>query len=198
MGQYFLAVNPIKRQYVDPMCFGQDNREWDIFDSACGHAVALLMTDSKGYESVQAIPPGNPMRLIGLWLGDPVVVAGDDYGAPNSFGFRTTTDAEPERNLYRMAEDEFQDISYYAVAALCACRYPRLVNLAERARSDTTVLLSLGIVATVFHQQEVPQAMNKFCAQKWRDRFDALRQGGPSKAEPIQPLHEFIRAMKRD
>ena len=42
-----------------------------------------------------------------------------DCAPPNEFGINTKTEEEPGRNLYMMAWQEFEDVSYDAMAILC-------------------------------------------------------------------------------
>ena len=103
MGQYFLVVNPAKKHYIDPAhLFGQSIKRGGILKGYCGEVVEEMIRDG----------PRDPKSpLAGLWLGDVIIVAGDDYGEPNPAGLTTATPAQPHRNLHRMAREEYADIS---------------------------------------------------------------------------------------
>ncbi len=110
MGQYFLYVNPRKREYVEQGAVGFDDKISGVFEGLPGRAVGLLLCDG-GYDA-------GPLELVGSWIGDPIIVAGDDYGQPNVAGLVTTTESDPKRNLYHMAVEEFTDITLPAIAML--------------------------------------------------------------------------------
>jgi hypothetical protein len=56
--------------------------------------------------------------LRGAWCGDRVYAAGDEHG-PDLHGVKTSTLEDPMRNLYGLAHDEYEDVSYAALAMLC-------------------------------------------------------------------------------
>jgi hypothetical protein len=60
----------------------------------------------------------HPWELEGSWVGDPVVLTGDDTSPPNPNGIRTSTPGNPTRNLNTMAAEEFYNISHLAIAML--------------------------------------------------------------------------------
>jgi hypothetical protein len=119
MGQYFIYVNPNKRQYVDPGEYGMNNKSGDLGQGVPGFAVALLICD--------AFDPG-PTGLVGSWVGDPVVAAGDENGKPDPGGTPTATITHPERNLYATARQEFADITGDSIAMV--------VNFSDRATEE--------------------------------------------------------------
>jgi hypothetical protein len=76
MGQYYLTVNPAKRQYLNPHKFGAGLKlmEFSGQDESIGQALLILCASGNGRG-------GGDLRsddpLIGSWAGDPIVVAGD-------------------------------------------------------------------------------------------------------------------------
>jgi hypothetical protein len=110
MGQYFIVVNPVKREYVDPSDFGVNNKVSGLMQGLPALAVGLLICDG--------LPDPGPTGLIGSWVGDPVIAAGDDYGRPNAGGVQTATAENPERNLYQAAKAEYANITLRAIAML--------------------------------------------------------------------------------
>jgi hypothetical protein len=108
MGISFLVANIDKKQYIDPAAFGGGNlRRYFQGD----HTVALAMLTCNA-EGVGIGPPA------GSWWRDRVVAV-MDCAPPNEFGINTKTEEEPGRNLYMMAWQEFEDVSYDAMAILC-------------------------------------------------------------------------------
>lgn len=108
MGEYFLIVNPVKRQYISADHFHENIKFTGIFRGYHGHVVGYLLCDG---------PRDIVHPLFGSWVGDPVIVTGD-YSAPGTAGLATTLPKRPERNLYDMATDEFEDISLQAMTML--------------------------------------------------------------------------------
>jgi hypothetical protein len=115
MGQYFIIVNPVKRQYIDAIRFSENIKASGYMRGYQTLVVALLVCN--GVEVHHTYGP-----LAGSWCGDPVIAAGDDHGQADQYGIKTSTDADPTRNLNRMAHEEFEDISYQAIAMLCRGR----------------------------------------------------------------------------
>ena len=110
MGEYFLIVNPVKRQYVSASPFGENIKRNGIFAGHHGYAIGLLLCNDP--ENFFDAHP-----LVGSWAGDPIIVAGD-YSAPDTLGIPTTLPDGPGRNLYHMAEEEFEDISHRVMIML--------------------------------------------------------------------------------
>src|SRR3954454_24865959 len=129
MGEYFVIVNPAKRQYLDAFHFGESIKVGGILRGQHGAAVALLICDEAG-----SIPP-----LGGTWVGDPVIATGDS-APPNSAGIPTASATDPQRNLYRMAQKEFEDISLPAIAMLCQRDPEVATDFATRARQSAPLL----------------------------------------------------------
>ena len=113
MGVYYKIVNVTKRQYLDAGQFGENIKASGFMYGYHGMAVALLVCDSSEVRHDYG-------ALAGSWCGDRIIAAGDDNGQPDAHGLKTSTADDPQRNLNGMASDEFEDISYPALAMLCS------------------------------------------------------------------------------
>lgn len=88
MGQYFLIVNPVKRQYLDPHAFGNGLKFLEFSGDAHGvmQGLAVLLADNRGggghLETAKLTDAEKD--LIGGWVGDPAIIAGD-YADPWRF-----------------------------------------------------------------------------------------------------------------
>jgi hypothetical protein len=126
MGIHFSIVNLDKKQYLPPWRLGDSNLTRDYLEGDHALALALLTCNAEG---IGVGPPA------GSWWGDRVVAV-MDCAPPNEFGIPTQTEEEPDRNLYMMAWQEFEDISYDALAMLCK-RSPEYADrLASQARDE--------------------------------------------------------------
>ena len=119
MGECFIITNPVKRQYftIDP--FGENSKKSGLItgnNSRSLHAIAvawlILDTDS------EARATSFLGELQGTWFGDRIYLAGDE-APPNPDGVQTSCDGAPMRNLFRLALDEFEDITPRVVAETC-------------------------------------------------------------------------------
>ncbi len=133
MGEYFLIVNPVKRQYINASRFGENIKRSGLFQGLHGVAVALLLCDTKY--------PVHPLE--GSWLGDPIIVTGDG-SEPNTALIQTSTEGEPERNLYETAFEEFEDISQHAIVMVCEDRSERIAALVNASKDQSYLLIELG------------------------------------------------------
>lgn len=110
MGQYYLVVNLDKKQYLDPgKCWdGRKLLEFGCSAKGTLNALAILLADgnNRGCGDLHSDDP-----LIGSWAGDRIVIAGD-YADEGKF-----TD-DPSRNLYDVAEEEFEDVSCQVLRAM--------------------------------------------------------------------------------
>jgi hypothetical protein len=149
---YYLIVNPAKREYLDPDRFGWGTKFHNLLEGGpCTLALKYLIADDS----------------IGWWVGDPVVLAGDDTGRPNPAGLVTATTNDPSRNLYFQAQQEFTDISYRALALLA--RNPKIAaDLADSAARDTRLLLDLGAVLDEYGTRALEIALERTVGRPWR------------------------------
>ena len=114
----------------------------------------------------------------GAWLGDPVILASDDYGLPDIGGLITATSDDPRRNLNAMAKAEFTDISYRALAELCLDRNTA-EELAERSSKDPSLLIDLVAVLEQYHTTTLEMALNAAVGEPWRKGLQSGPCQGP-------------------
>jgi hypothetical protein len=163
MGTYFLVVNPTKRQYIDPARFGEAIKFRAVLrGDYCLYALKLLICDS--YKP-------SPQSICGAWLGDPVVLAGDDEGLPNPGHLVTTTLEEPNRNLHTQAKSEFVDISYRVIAELCLDA-ELAKSLAKSAKESKHLLIDLGTVIEQFHPGLLEYELEQVVGRPWRKEYN--------------------------
>lgn len=117
MGQYFIAVNETKREWLHPHRFGDGLKFMEFAPSGGGFMLgfALLMRKSSaggggdwyGYHA----PTGalNEFPVVGSWAGDKVSIVGD----------------YDESGLYTDAQDSYTDVSFDVMKAMCADEYAK-------------------------------------------------------------------------
>ena len=125
MGQYFLIVNTDKKQFLDAYRFGEGVADLQIVSGYHAQALALLSCKMDDVRDTEG-------SLLGSWSRDFVLAVGD-YAPPDKYGIKTATEEKPERNLYKLAREEFEDISYKALAMLCETHELICYELAEKA-----------------------------------------------------------------
>ncbi len=174
MGNCFLVVNPDKREYLDPSCFGDNDKTGGYMQGYHAIAVAMLACPSPGL----SIGP-----LDGFWNGDRIVTA-TESASPNQHGLKTVTDDFPNRNLYKMSCDEFENLSYKALAMICERSKNIAADLAKRAKSEfdnsngrSTFLLShLGNCFFGADGSCLDEALSEFFDEDWKDIYERTRQ----------------------
>lgn len=168
MGQYFLVVNTDKKQYLDGFRFGEGIADLQVVSGYHAQALALLtcrMDDVRDTEGT----------LLGSWSKDLVLAAGE-FASPGKYGIETATTGNPDRNLYRMARDEFEDISYQALAILCETHEPICYELAQKASIPRyeKVIFHLGNVIREIGCVPLEQALFEVLGSNWKDRYKAV------------------------
>lgn len=151
MGEYFITVNPAKRQYLSHHRLPFNSRFNGLLSATQGLTLGLLVSD--------IAPQHREHPLIGYWAGDTVIVTGDDHGRPDVAGLKTTTADDSKRNLYWMANDEFEDITFKAIGMLCAfdpVMADRLALLVNRHQHEVdaqtlSVLTELAVTTDCEH-----------------------------------------------
>jgi hypothetical protein len=106
--------------------------------------------------------------------GDPIYVVGDEQTEPDVFGITTSTIENPDRNLYWLAEEEFEDISYKAIAMLCEGRDDFAEEIAKRAATGLGAdrsLVNLGNVIFIVGYEPLKQALEKAYGKDWVSRY---------------------------
>jgi hypothetical protein len=145
-------VNPAKREYLDPGRFGSGAKFNNLLvGETCDLAIKYLIAETSA----------------GWWVGDPVVLAADDTGLPNPAGLKTATPADPGRNLYFQARQEFTDISYRALAFL-GRNAATAAELAETAARHPSLLLDLGAVLDEYGVRALEIALERAVGRPWR------------------------------
>jgi hypothetical protein len=112
--------------------------------------------------------------LAGSWCGGPIYVVGDEQTEPDVFGINTSTIENPDRNLYWMAEEEFEDISYKAIAMLCEGRDGFAEEIAERAATGLSAdrnLVNLGHVVFIIGCESLKRALEKAYGKDWVSKY---------------------------
>ena len=112
MGTSYYIVNTSKRQYLQPSRFNESSNISGYMDGHHATAVALLVCRKLSEEHVGS------EGLAGTWSGDSIWRA-TDTDRPDMHNIRTSKLGFEGRNLYGLAADEYENISYRAVAMLC-------------------------------------------------------------------------------
>jgi hypothetical protein len=110
MGQYYIIVNPVKKQFINPHKFGSGLKLMEFTNDQHGplQALAILLSNGNGQGGGDLGMEGlteEQQALIGSWAGDPVIVAGD-YGEAWKFFSREEYDGKDyteEEALYQQA-----------------------------------------------------------------------------------------------
>jgi len=146
MGQYYITINLDKEQYIDPNKFNNGLKllEFGCSGTSTMTALAILLSDGNGRGGgdlhIDGIEDGTGIftlanEIIGSWAGNSIVVAGD-YADPKKFINRKRYKASDllkiakarynvpyqkasNVNLYDLANERFEDISYKILAVMC-------------------------------------------------------------------------------
>lgn len=170
MGTYLLIVNPARREYLDPMRFGESNKPSAALQGPfCARALSLLIADDSRRDATS---------FRGAWLGDPIILAGDDTGLPNPGGVATASSDNPARNLHAVATEEFADISYRALAELCL-DIDTAGGLAARSTEDDLLLLNLGAMLGQYRAPALEPALGSAVGRPWRRAWNQARARRP-------------------
>ncbi len=172
MGQYFKIVNPAKKQYLDAGRFNENIKASGILCGNHAIAVALLVCNLDQVRDGWGSLRHDYGPMAGSWCGDPINVVGDDHTKPDAFGIKTSTEETPERNLCWMAEEEFEDISYKAIAMLCEGRKDIAEDMVERAASSAEMaLVNLGNVVFYVGCKPLEEALEKHYGDEWVKKY---------------------------
>ena len=161
MGQYFLVVNTDKKQYLDAWKFGEGVADLQAVSGYHAQALALLTCRMDQVRDTDD-------TLLGSWSGDRVIAAAEYASAEN----------EAEQNLYKIAREEFEDISYQALAMLCETHEPAAYELAEKAatRRHERLIFHLGNAVSEFDCASLEQALYEVIGSNWKDRYKAAAE----------------------
>ena len=166
MGRYLLIANPDKQQFVTEHSYGCSAKSSSYMHGMTAHAVALLVCKPTDVSN------DTYDQLAGSWYGDRVIAAGDDYCPPNQDGIQTATPGAPERNLYEMACDEFEDISHSAMLMMSRADTwfaDRFVRLAKEL--DTKLFLVLAKCAIEDDSETLQVALEAVNGANWKTKY---------------------------
>jgi hypothetical protein len=104
--------------------------------------------------------------LFGAWAGDPIIVAGES-APPDEWGIRTATGANPGRNLYFRAVEEFEEISHRALVMLCELNGEFAKQFAVKARSDSGFLRALSLAVYQLGCKEIERELIYEIGRDW-------------------------------
>lgn len=167
MGEYFLIANIDKRQYLSAASMNENSKRNGFLSGLHGRALGLLVCRSDelrhGYGD-----------LAGSWYGDHVIATGDDNGVPDAYGVITSGADAPDRNLFHLAVQTYEDISLAAIAMLCRGDQHVTAELAEAAAGgDPAALQLVGDAVFVAQSRELEAAMGKRLGKGWVGRYRA-------------------------
>jgi hypothetical protein len=136
MGAYYMVVNAAKRQCIDIGLLENDKNS-GLMLGWHARALALFLCDERRRGDW-------PLSLVGSWAGDPVFFPHDEEDGPVTwrdeqnyvlpYGIETRTQTNPDRTLYYMARDEFEEVTGAMIALFCEFdpslvdQVPRLVD----------------------------------------------------------------------
>ena len=113
MGQYYKVVNTTKGEFLEPHSFGSGSKlmEFSSDGMSIMQGLAILLADGNNRG-------GGDLRsekdIVGSWAGDNIVITGD-YADEGRFipvkGVKV--------NLYTYASENFLDVSFEVIRALC-------------------------------------------------------------------------------
>ena len=135
MGEYYYIVNIPKRQFLRPAAFGEPIKRSFVPGGFHAIATAMLACGVGHYDDISHDDNPKWAASEGSWYRDPIELVGDEE-RPNKHGIQTATPANPDRNLYQMAYEEFEDISARAIAMLINGRYSAIEGLAKQVVSN--------------------------------------------------------------
>lgn len=174
MGQYFKIVNPAKKQFIDASRFNENVKASGVLYGYHAAAVAFLVCNIEQVRDGWGNPIYNFGELAGSWCGDAVFIVSDDHGKADEFGIKTSTEQNPDRNLYWMAKEEFEEISYKAIAMLCNGREKIAEEMARRAAASVSPdsgLVDLGNVVFYVGCEPIERALAKEYGVEWVSRY---------------------------
>lgn len=115
-GQYHIIINLTKREYLHPHNFGDGLKLMEFGLSQCGtmSGLAILLSNSNGRGGGD-LDSRNP--IVGSWAGDNIVIVGDYADKYFIDGY--------EHDLFSYVLDNFKDISFEVIDALCDDEYAK-------------------------------------------------------------------------
>ncbi len=173
MGSYYKVANPVKREYLDPGYFGEAIKASSVLrDAVCIQALKCLIMDDRILDVDYFSRARNPWDLQGSWVGDPVILTGDDTSPPNPAGILTAKADNPKRNLNHMAQEEFSNISELALAMLCESDFA--YGVLESSETNEKLFLALCDLAIRVKPPGLVFVLTRHYAGDWMTRYREL------------------------
>lgn len=136
MGQYYLIVNPAKREYLNPHKFGCGLKLMEFSCSSYGPQTGLMIllahANGRGGGDLRCKDKGIRQRLqdmVGSWAGDPIVVAGD-YDDPWLWVPDDIREREFRESYYEKVPDPHHPGKYVEKTRYRKIRFNQTVSLA--------------------------------------------------------------------
>lgn len=105
--------------------------------------------------------------LVGRY---PIFVTGD-YALPDSNGMQTTTPDQPDRNLYELASEEYEDITPQAIMMLIDERPDTADEVVNWAKGDSSFLVELGYLVFRGGSEPLREALERNIGKDWSKKF---------------------------
>lgn len=178
MGIYYKIINPVKSQFLDPFDFGEGMKWFGLLHgNYCVETLKFLLSDSHR-------PSGTALWDIeGLWVGDPVIISGDDSSPPNPVGIITATDDDPARNLNARAAAEFYNISHIAIAMLAENGYAE--DIIKDAEQKDLLFLTIANLLMQVQPPKLQWAFDQRFGRNWAKRYNEIVKRKGTRALPI-------------
>jgi hypothetical protein len=162
MGTTYFVANVSKRQYFDPGAMGweENTKRSGILWGLSGHALALLLLPDVKLE-FHLVP----------WIGDPLVLVGDENSA-NSIDLLRPFQRAMEQDAYHIVTEQFVDISLNLISLLCKTSHV-LSFLLDSAEQSTETFVDLAHTIMYLPAKHIEIEFAKRFGTNWRDRYTA-------------------------
>jgi hypothetical protein len=163
MGVNFVVANPRKRQFFDPSALLDNSNSTGVTSGLHLRCVALLCS-----RNVAGFGRGVGV-WDGAWFADPIYLVGDGSDPPLPPEFDFTPDG---RDLWSFVHDEFEDISYPMLAALCESDDDLCSSLAAWAKAGiSTALVHLGNAVNLVGCEPLRKALDATFGREWAGEY---------------------------
>ncbi len=180
MGTGYLIVNPAKRQFFDPPQFGDNGRNSGVLIGCHATALAFLVCQSN-----------YPLRLgilQGSWVGDRVILAGDNSEPLEDFRTHASDEDRQHGDWYRLACNEFENISGKLIVLLADSDDEFLQSFVKHSHEAGEISLFLTLGDARFSLEHDPiyasgcrkiaVALNDVWGSKWVSHYKKQRAVG--------------------
>jgi hypothetical protein len=189
VGEFFIIVNPVKRQYLRPSDFGEYFKSSWVPSGHHAVATAMLICGYSSSHLSARADHGEKVIEPGSWYGDPIERVGDEE-LPNTHGVQTATPEDPKRNLYVMALAEFENVALRALAMLINERRDAARGLAatvvENEYEGKTLLRNLGDILlhgdTLDDPSKLEEALKSIVGSDWLTKYRQVCEDRPRTA----------------